>query len=130
MTETDQPTPRPIRRVRSTTETLLSIVLLLEAALLFFVTLTVFGIKALPPAAAFLGGGALIAALIMTGRVLRYRWGVWIGWALQAVLIATGLVLTAMYFVALGFIAIWVYCFVKGRQIDRQRAALANEPSA
>ena len=104
--------------------------LLLEAALLFFVTLTVFGIKALPPVAAFLGGGALIAALIMTGRVLRYRWGVWIGWALQAVLIATGLVLTAMYFVALGFIAIWVYCFVKGRQIDRQRAALANEPSA
>ena len=129
MTDAAQPTPPRARRVRSTTESLLSIVLVLEAVLLFFVTLTVYGLKALPPVAAFVGGGVLIITLILAGRLLRHPWGVWIGWALQAVLVATGLVLTAMYFVALAFVAIWVYCFVKGRQIDRQRAALENPTS-
>ncbi|MDJ0335498.1 DUF4233 domain-containing protein [Salinibacterium sp. G-O1] len=128
MTDTNPPAPR-VRRVRSTTETLLSIVLVLEAVLLFFVTLTVFGLKALPPVPAFVGGGVLIVALIVAGRLLRYPWGIWVGWALQAVLIATGIVLTAMYFVALAFVAIWIYCFVKGRQIDQQRAALENPTS-
>ena len=126
MTTADEPTPPRIRRVRSTTESLLSIVLVLEAVLMFFVTLTVFGIRALPAGTAFIGGGLLIVALIATGRLLRRPWGVWVGWALQAVLFATGVVLTAMYFVALAFIAIWVYCFVKGRQIDRQRASFDN----
>lgn len=128
MTDGNQPAPRT-RRARSTTETLLSIVLVLEAVLLFFVTLTVFGLKALPPVPAFVGGGLLIFALILAGRLLRYPWGIWVGWALQAVLIATGVVLTAMYFIALAFVAIWVYCFVKGRQIDQQRAELENPTS-
>jgi hypothetical protein len=110
------------RRVRSTTETLLSIVLGLEAVLLFFVTLTAFGLKALPALPAFVGGAALILALLLAGRLLRYSWGIWVGWVLQAVLISTGIVLPVMYFVAAGFVAIWVYCFVKGRQIDYQRS--------
>jgi hypothetical protein len=29
-----------------------------------------------------------------------------------------------MFLVAAAFVAIWVYCFIKGRQIDRQRAQL------
>ena len=129
MSTADEPTPPRIRRVRSTTESLLSIVLVLEAVLMFFVTLTVFGIRALPAATAFIGGGLLIVALIATGRLLRRPWGVWVGWILQGVLFATGVVLTAMYFVALAFIAIWIYCFVKGRQIDRQRASFDNPPA-
>ena len=127
MTATD-PAPRP-RRVRSTSESLLSIVLALEAVLLFFVTLTVFGLQALPPVPAFVGGGALIFALIAGARLLRYHWGIWFGWLLQAALVAIGLVLTAMYVVSLAFVAIWVYCFVRGRQIDAQRAAFEKPTS-
>ncbi|MBX3100158.1 MAG: DUF4233 domain-containing protein [Salinibacterium sp.] len=107
--------------MRTTTETLLSIVLGLEATLMFFVTLTAFGLKAVPPVTAFVGGGALIVALVLTAGALRFRWGVWLGWALQAVLVATGILLPIMFVVAAGFVAIWVYCFVKGRQIDRAR---------
>lgn len=129
VTASESPQPPRARRVRSTTESLLSIVLVLEAVLLFFVTLTVYGLKALPPVPAFVGGGALIVALVFAGRLLRHSWGIWIGWALQAVLVATGLILTPMYFVALAFVAIWVYCFVRGRQIDRQRAAFENPPT-
>ncbi|MDF1478747.1 DUF4233 domain-containing protein [Leifsonia sp. H3M29-4] len=106
------------RRERSATESLLSIALGLEAALVFFVTLTAYGLRALPPVAAFAGGAALIVLLIVTGRLLRYRWGVWLGWGLQAVLIATGILLPVMFFIGAGFAGIWVFCFVKGRQLD------------
>jgi hypothetical protein len=110
-------------------ESLLSIVLALEAVLLFFVMLTAFGVKALSPASAFGGGIALIVALVLTARLLRYSWGVWLGWLLQVVLIAIGLVLPVMYFIGTGFAAIWVYCFVKGRQIDIAKRAAQEEAS-
>ncbi|CAN5494952.1 hypothetical protein BH10ACT7_BH10ACT7_24450 [soil metagenome] len=108
--------------MRTATESLLSIVLALEAILVFFVMLTAFGLKALPPAAAFGGGVALIVVLVLTGRLVRYRWGVWLGWLLQAVLVATGILLPVMYFIGLGFAAIWIFCFVKGGQLDRAKA--------
>lgn len=116
------------RRERSVTESLLSIVLGLEAILVFFVTVTVFGLKALPPAAAFGGGAALIAALVLVAGLLRFRWGVWVGWVLQVALLATGIVLPVMYVIAAVFAAIWIFCFVKGRQLDAaKRAYLAAE---
>ena len=113
-----------MRRQRSTTESLLSIVLGLEAVLMFFVTLTAFGLKAVPPVTAFVGGGVLLLLLVLTAGLLRFRWGVWLGWVLQAVLIATGILLTIMFFIGAGFVGIWIYCFIKGRDIDRQRTQL------
>jgi len=113
-----------VKRTRSTTESLLSIVLGLEAVLMFFVTLTAFGLKAVPAVTAFAGGGALLVALLITAGLQRFRWGVWLGWVLQAVLLATGILLPIMFVIAAGFVAIWVYCFVKGRQIDHQRSQL------
>lgn len=117
MTSAPAASRRPRRR-RSVTESLLSIVLGLEAILVFFVMLTAFGLKALPPAAAFGGGAALIVALVLGASLLRFRWGVWLGWLLQAVLVATGTILPVMFVVAAVFVAIWIYCFVRGRQLD------------
>ena len=117
-------TPRQ-RRQRSVTEMLLSIVLALEAVLVFFVTLVVYGLKSLEPALAFGGGAVLILALFLTSGLLRYRWGVWLGWVLQLVLLATGFLVPLMFFIAACFVAIWIFCFVRGRQIDRQKAAFA-----
>jgi len=118
-----------VKRVRTATESLLSIALALEAIVVFFVTLTAFGLKALEPLPAFLGGAALIVALVLTAHLVRYPWGVGLGWLLQAVLLATGILLPVMYFVAAIFIAIWVFCFVKGRQLDAAKAAyFANNP--
>jgi hypothetical protein len=116
-----------VRRARSLTESLLSIVLTLEAILVFFIALTVFGLHALSPAVAFGGGAALAVILLAATRVMRYSWGVWIGWLLQLVILATGLVLAALYIAALFFIAMWVFCFVRGRQIDRQNHALRSQ---
>ena len=115
------------RRQRSVTEMLLSIVLVLEAFLVFFVTLVVYGLKSLEPALAFGGGATLILALFLTSGVLRYGWGIWIGWILQVVLVATGFLVPLMFFIAACFVAIWVFCFVRGRQIDHQKAAFAAD---
>jgi hypothetical protein len=89
---------------------------------MFFVMLTAFGLQAVSPPVAFGGGIAFIVALVLVSGLLRYRWGIWLGWILQAALTATGLVLPAMFFVAAIFVGIWVFCFVKGRQLDRAKA--------
>ena len=117
------------RRQRSATESLLSIVLGLEAALMFFVALAVFRFDVVSPAVAFGGGAAVIVLLVVVGRMVRFRFGVWLGWALQLGLIATGFLLPLMFFIGVGFVAIWVYCFATGIRLDRRTAALRPESS-
>lgn len=114
------------RRTRSVTELLLSIVLVLDATLIFFVALTAFGLRALTPAPAFIGGAVLIVVFVTLARMLNHPWAVWVGWALQVGLIALGFILTPMFVVGAGFAAIWTYCFVKGRQIDAAKAAILS----
>jgi hypothetical protein len=120
--------PRPRRR-RSTTESLLSIVLLLEAILLFFVALVLFGLKTVTPTIAFGGGAAAVVVILVTIGLLRWPIGVTVGWVIQAGLIALGLLNPLMYVVGAGFTAFWIWCFVRGRQIDRSRREyLAAQP--
>ena len=121
-------TPRTRRR-RSTTDSLLSIVLLLEAVLLFFVTLVLFGLKTLLPAIAFGGGAAAVVVILITMSLMRWPVGFVLGWLIQAGLIAVGLLNPVMYVVGAGFAAFWIWCFVRGRQIDRtRREYLAAHP--
>ena len=115
------PAPARTRRQRSVTESLLSIVLVLEATVLFFATLVAFGLRAVDPALALIGGAASIVLLVITAMLVRYRWGVWFGWVLQAALIATGILVPLMYGIGALFAAIWIYCFVRARQLDRQK---------
>jgi len=115
------------RRARSVTESLLSIVLGLEAILVFFVALTAFGLRALPALPAFVGGAALLAALVIVAGLLRFSWGLWLGWVLQAALLATGIILPVMFVVAAVFVGIWIFCFVKGRQLDTAKLAYLKE---
>lgn len=110
-----------MRRRRSTTESLLSIVLLLEAILLFFVSLVLFGLKTVSPAVAFGGGAAFVVVIVVTILLVRWPAGVAVGWVIQAALIALGLLNPVMYVVGVGFAAFWIWCFVRGRQIDRAR---------
>ena len=121
------PNNRAPRRPRSATESLLSIALLLEAVLVFFVTLTVFGLRALPAGVAFAAGAMLFLVLLIDSRLVRYPFGIWLGWLLQAVLIAAGVLVSLMYFIGAIFLAIWIYCFVTGRRLDRRNAQLRSE---
>lgn len=119
-----KPARTRVRRERSLVETLLSIVLVLEAIMLFFASLVIFGLDRLDPDwSALVYGGILMAVLAAAAGVQRWAWGVWFGAALQLVIIAIGFVEPAMFFVGAGFAAMWVYCYVRGRQIDAQKVA-------
>jgi len=120
-----------VKRTRSTTESLLSIVLLLEAILLFFVTLVLFGLKTVTPPVAFGGGAAFVVVILLTIPLLRRPVGFVIGWVIQAALIALGLLNPVMYVIGAGFATFWIWCFVRGRQIDRaRRDYVAAHPEA
>jgi hypothetical protein len=125
------PRVRRPRRRRSTTESLLSIELLLEAILLFFVTLVLFGLKTVSPGIAFGGGAAFVVVILVTITLVRWPVGIVIGFVIQLALIALGLLNPVMYVVGAGFAAFFTWCFVRGRQIDRKRAEyLAAHPEA
>lgn len=120
------------RRMRSASESLLSIVLGLEAFVILFVALTVFGLRILPAAVAFGGGAALIVAFAVAAYCMRFRWGVWFGWLMQLVLASLGLVTSVLFAVAAVFVAMWVFCFVTGRRLDARRfeGDVSTEPTA
>lgn len=112
------------RRQRSATESLLAIALGLEALLVFFVMLTVFGLRYLEPVWAFGGGIAFMIAFAVTASLVRHTWAQWLGWALQVALFATGFLIPAMFVVAAVFTAIWVYCVIMGRRLDARSRAV------
>lgn len=129
MTEADGTRSRRtrVRRVRSASESLLSIALLLEAVLVFFVVMVAYGLKVLPPGAVFGGGALLVALLLVAGRLAGRPMGVSLGWVLQAALIAIGILLPLMYFIGAIFAVIWIYCFITGRRLDRQKATYLRD---
>ncbi len=121
-----------MRRERSLTETLLQIVLVLEACLVFFATLVMFGLdKFSPDWMAFVYGGILFLIVVMLAGLQRHTWAVWAGAVVQVVIILTGFLEPMLFALGAGFAALWVYCFTKGRQIDAQKAAwLAQQQAA
>jgi Protein of unknown function (DUF4233) len=116
-----------LARERGARESLLSIVLVLEAALVFFTTLAVFGLHLLSPGLAFSAGGSLLVLLVVVSRLQRFVWGVWIGAALQPVLVASGILVSLMYLIGSGFLILWIACFSRGRALDRAKAGMMSE---
>jgi hypothetical protein len=115
-----------VKRERSATESLLSITLALEGCLVFFAALAAFALKVVEPAVALGGGALFIALLAVCGRLLRNPIGVWLGWVLQFALIAVGILLPLMYVIGAGFLALWIFCFVKGRSLDRAHVSTGS----
>ncbi|WP_438855516.1 DUF4233 domain-containing protein [Agromyces sp. M3QZ16-3] len=123
---------RPARRVRSVRESLASIVLTFEIVVVFLAALVIWGLSredggafGLPSWVPLAAGGVVILGLVLTIPLLRYEWAYVLGWALQALLILSGLLNPAMFVVGALFGGMWVYCMIVGARIDRARAAEA-----
>lgn len=118
--------PRSVRR------TLASIVLAFEVVVVFLAALVIWGLSreeggilGLPEWAPLAGGGVVILGLLLTLGLLRHEWAYGLGWALQAVIFASGLLNPAMFVVGALFGGMWAYCMIVGGRIDRDRAASA-----
>lgn len=115
------------KRYRTITEQLGSLLLIFEVFSVGLCGLAIFGLRALPAWVA-LGGAALFIVLMLVGvYVLRFSWGRWYVLALHIALVMTGLVNGAMYVVGGLFLAIWLYCMVRGGKIDAERAPVIAE---
>jgi hypothetical protein len=112
------------KKRRSTKVMFASTVLLLEAFVVFFATLAVFGLKRgeFPPALILGTGIALSLVMIFACAVLSRPWGVGLGWILQIVLILTGIVEPMMFLVGALFALAWWYGIRTGIRIDSESA--------
>jgi len=121
--ETSPVTGRPgrVRRERGVTEILLSVVLVLEAVVVFFATLAMNGLSDIPDGLVLGVGGGLMLLFVVVAMLQRWSWGVVLGGILQVVLIGTGFVHGYMFLIGAGFAALWTWCLVRARRIERAR---------
>lgn len=110
-------------RPRSVRGSLLSIVLGFEIIVVFLGALVAFGLDALEPPVAFIGGGVLVAVMIVTLGLVQFRVGAVIGTVVQAAIVASGFLVPVMFFIGGTFAAVWVYCLIVGTGIDRRNSA-------
>lgn len=110
-------------RPRSVRGSLLSIVLGFEVIVVFLGALVAFGLDALEPPVAFIGGGTLVAVMIVTLGLVQFRLGAIIGTVVQAAIVASGFLVPVMFFIGGVFAATWVYCLIVGTRIDRRNSA-------
>jgi Protein of unknown function (DUF4233) len=108
-------------RPRSLKRALASIVLGFEILVVFLGALVLFGLKALPPAVALGGGAALCVVMLATIALLRFPFAYLVGWAVQGIIILSGIFNPALFVVGAIFAALWTYCMISGTRIDRQK---------
>jgi hypothetical protein len=106
---------------RSLKRALASIVLGFELVVVFLGALVLFGLGSLPPAVALGGGAALCIVMLATIALLRYPFAYAIGWAVQGIIILSGIFNPALFVVGAIFAALWTYCMISGTRIDRQK---------
>ena len=116
---------RPRRSIRTM---FASSVLVMEALIVFFAALAAYGVLGREltdgaRTAVLVGGGVLALVLLLAPAVLGRPWGYPAGWVLQVVLIATGLVLPAMFGVGVLAALAWWYAVRTGARLDRENAA-------
>ena len=129
MTAEQAPAPR---RARGAAESLATIVLGFESIVAFLAGLVIYGLKALPAAIppwwGIVAGTVLAVLMIVTTRLVRYRWGIVVGWVLQGIVALGALLVPSLAIVAVIFGGMYGYATIKGAALDRRNARLAAHP--
>ena len=119
---------KPRVRNKSTKRALGSILMAFESLVVFFATLVAFGTKALGPttenaATVWAAGLTLAVVFIITPALLGKPGSYIFGWALQIIVVFTGVWVPLMYVVGGIFLCLWIWAMVAGGTIDKARAA-------
>lgn len=72
------------------------------------------------------GGFGLAVLLLLAIGTLRRPWGLAVGWVLQALVVASGIVVPAMFVMGAVFAALWWAAIHYGRKGDAMKAARAG----
>ncbi len=116
-------------RNKSSKRALASIALSFEAFVVFFATLTAFGLKAadispnLPRVEIIWAIGLTVSLLcILTPALLLKPFGYAIGWLIQVAVLASGFWLWGMFVIGSMVAGMWIWALVAGGTIDKARA--------
>lgn len=106
--------------------------LMLESLATFFATLVTWGLGRaevidVSPGLVWVGGFSLAALFALASSRAKRRSGRVLGWVLHAPLIAAGLLVPAIAFVGVMFLAVYALGVRWGARIDRERAERAAE---
>lgn len=106
-----------------------STVLLLEAFVVLFATLVVFGLRGDSiPVGVILGAGLTLSALLIAACAFLTRpWGIAVGWVLQVLIVATGFAEPMMFLVGVLFALTWLYGIRTGARLDRENVQRDRE---
>jgi hypothetical protein len=107
---------------------LCAIVLIFEGLVVFFGALATSRISDDVSSGTALGvGGGLAVACILASGLLRRSYGIAVGWAVQVLILLTGIVLPAMIAMGLLFGALWIFALRIG---DMVATPLQGPPTA
>jgi hypothetical protein len=126
------PSRKPRRR-RGAAESLASIVLACEAFVVLLAGLVIYGLDAMPgdiaPWWGLVAGASLALAMVVTARLVRYTWGIALGWVLQVVLALGAFLEPTLLLISLIFGSMYAYATIKGKALDERNARLsADQP--
>lgn len=96
--------------------------LVLEAFVVLFATLTASKLLDAPPAAVWVVGGVLALVLMILSRTVTVPGGYVAGSVVQVPVLAIGVLIPLMIPVAVVFIVLWGVSLWLGAKIDRERA--------
>jgi len=108
--------------MRSAQRSMCAAMLTLQAVVLFLAGVVLIGVSDIGAGAALGLGAGLAVACVLTAGLLRRPWGYWLGWAIQAVSLALGLVVSMMFVLGAIFAALWGGAYFLGAKVDRERA--------
>lgn len=119
------------RERRSLTAQLASVVLIVEALVVFLGGLVVYGLRVLPagiePWWGIVGGVVVAIVMVITAGVIRGRGGIIVGWALQALVALSAVLVPAMLVVALIFGGLWAFATIQGPRLEARGRSAAPE---
>ena len=107
---------------RSIRRSLCAAMLMLQAVVLFLTGVVTIGLTDLGATTSLLGGLGLALLCVAVAGMLGRPFGYAAGWFVQALSIALGFVVTAMFFLGVVFAALWATAYFLGERIDRERA--------
>lgn len=118
-----------VRRRRTLTQSLGAIVLGFQSMIVVLCGLVIFGLRVLPDEIpdwwAIVAGVVVAGAMMLTTMVLQYRWGVWLGWFLQALVAASALLVPGIWLVVAIFGGMWAYAMIMGPRLEARGAQMA-----
>lgn len=114
-------------RNKSTKRVLGSMLMVFEAAVVFFAMLVAFGLKVADGPIVWGVGLGLSLILILTPAILGKKFSYAWGWFLQIVIVSLGIWVPLMYVLGGIFVCLWAWAMIAGGTIDKARAVLEKQ---